>query len=160
MPETIDSTPGELTPFLALDETLSDYALTSRDALQENFVGLYLLGSLAIGDFDLTSDVDFMIVTNQELTDGEVDRVQVRHAQLISRDSPWVEHLEYSYFSMHKLHELSSPYDATGTPTPFGPRELWKFNNGEASLGVRPRARQHTRHAVDAAPQSLRCAWA
>ncbi len=134
MPETIDSTPGELTPFLALDETLSDYALTSRDALQENFVGLYLIGSLAIGDFDLTSDVDFMIVTNQELTDGEVDRVQVQHAQLTSRNSTWVKHLEYSYFSMHKLHELSSPYDATGTPTPSGPRELWKFNNGEASL--------------------------
>ena len=56
--ESVDKTPGVLTPFLALDETLLDYADTSQDLLQGNFVGLYPLGSLAIGDFDLTSDVD------------------------------------------------------------------------------------------------------
>jgi predicted nucleotidyltransferase len=63
---------------------LVDYAKTSRAALGNNFVGLYLLGSLAIGDFDLTSDVDFVIVTNTELSNGEVELVQSAHTKLIA----------------------------------------------------------------------------
>ena len=66
----------KLTPYRGLDEVLIDYAHTSRAVLGDNFVGLYLLGSLAIGDFDLTSDVDFMIVTNSELSCDQVELVQ------------------------------------------------------------------------------------
>ena len=55
---------------------LIEYAHTSCAVLGHNFVGLYLLGSLAVGDFDLTSDVDFMIVTKSELSHGEVELVQ------------------------------------------------------------------------------------
>jgi predicted nucleotidyltransferase len=46
--------------------TLTDidsHARTLCEVLADNFVGLDVLGSLAIGDFDLTSDVDFMVVT-------------------------------------------------------------------------------------------------
>ena len=69
----------KLTPYRGLDEVLIDYAHTSRAVLGDNFVGLYLLGSLAIGDFDLTSDVDFMIVTNSELSRDQVELVQSAH---------------------------------------------------------------------------------
>jgi Nucleotidyltransferase domain len=77
----------KLTPYRGLDEILIDYAHTSRAVLGDNFVGLYLLGSLAIGDFDLTSDVDFMIVTNSELSRDQVELVQPAHTKLIARDS-------------------------------------------------------------------------
>jgi len=70
--EGVDTTPGKLTPYLGLDETLIGHAHASQDILQHNLVGLYLLGSLAIGDFDLTSDVNFVIVTKNELSDDEV----------------------------------------------------------------------------------------
>ena len=46
----------KLTPYRGLDEVLIEYAHTSRAVLGDNFVGIYLLGSLAIGDFDLTLD--------------------------------------------------------------------------------------------------------
>ena len=46
--EDIGPTPGDLTPYLRLDDVLINYAHTSRDVLDDNFVGLYLLGSLAI----------------------------------------------------------------------------------------------------------------
>lgn len=92
----IDTTPEELTPYRGLDKVLIDYAHTSHAVLQDNFVGLYLFGSLAIGDFDLTSDVDFAIVTNNELGRGEVELVQSAHTKLIAQDSRRVKHLEYS----------------------------------------------------------------
>ncbi|MCG2688401.1 DUF4111 domain-containing protein, partial [Candidatus Parcubacteria bacterium] len=34
-----------------------------------DFIGFYLQGSLATGDFNLTSDVDFIIVTEKDLSD-------------------------------------------------------------------------------------------
>ncbi len=132
--EVVDTTPGRQTPYLRLDEVLADYAKTSLDALNDNFVGLYLLGSLAIGDFDLTSDIDFMIVTQNELSNDEVDLVQSCHTELISRDTRWAKHLEYSFFSLQKLRELSSPYTAGGQRNGSGDRKLWKFCNGSSTV--------------------------
>ena len=108
---------------------LVGHAYTSRAVLGTNFVGLYLLGSLAIGDFDLTSDVDFVIVTNTELSNDEVDLVQSAHIELIAGDSRWVRHLEYSIFPLQKLSEKSSPYGPDGR-NDSAARQLWYFNNG------------------------------
>jgi predicted nucleotidyltransferase len=105
--EDIGPTPGDLTPYLRLDDVLINYAHTSRDVLGDNFVGLYLLGSLAIGDFDLTSDVDFMVATKDELSDEELNRVQSAHMNFIARDTRWVKHFEYSWFSMQTLDAKS-----------------------------------------------------
>jgi hypothetical protein len=134
MYELVDTTPGDLTPYLGLDEVLTEYAHTSQDVLGDNFVGLYMLGSLAIGDFDLTSDVDFMIVTNDELSDDELGRVQFRHTELVSRNTRWVKHLEYSFFSMQKLCELSSPYGENGLRNESEARQLWYFGNGSSTV--------------------------
>lgn len=123
-----------LTPFRHLDETLTDYATMSQDALQHNFVGLYLLGSLAIGDFDLTSDVDFMIVTSGELSDQQLERVQSGHISIVSRESRWVKHLECSFFPVPKLQELSSPYGLNGLRNASPARQLWYFCNGSSTV--------------------------
>ena len=127
------ATPGELTPYLRLDEVLTVYAHTLHDVLEGNFVGLYLFGSLAIGDFDLTSDVDFLIVTNEELNDAEVEAVQIAHTELISKDTRWVKHIEYSFFPKQKLLEKSSPYKE-GVKNESKSRELWYFGNGSSTV--------------------------
>jgi predicted nucleotidyltransferase len=116
-----------------LDEVLIDYANTCQAILGHNFVGLYLLGSLAIGDFDLTSDVDFAIVTTDELSRGEVQLVQSAHTKLIGRDSRWVKHLEYSFFPLEKLSEKSSPYGQHGRDDSAA-RQLWYFLNGASTI--------------------------
>jgi predicted nucleotidyltransferase len=125
--------PGKLTPYRGLDEVLVDYAHTSRAVLGDNFVGLYLLRSLATGDFDLTSDVDFVIVTNSELSRGEVELIQSGHMKLIARDSRRVKHLEYSIFPLQKLSEKSSPYGPDGRDDSAA-RQLWYFVNGGSTI--------------------------
>jgi len=128
--EEIDPSPGVLTPYLRLDEVLHDYAQMVRDVLDRDFVGLYLLGSLAIGDFDLTSDVDFVVVTRDEPSELAVSRLQARHAELIARDDRWVKHLEYSLFPLDELRDLSSPYGEHGRRNDAEARRLWYVNNG------------------------------
>jgi hypothetical protein len=132
--DDMDPSPGLFTPFMRLDEVLVDHANSLRAALGTHFVGLYPVGSLAIGDFDLTSDVDFAVITTRELDEGEVLRIQAAHSDLLGRDSRWVQHLEYSFFALPELRRLSSPYGPGGTRTDIPDRQLWYFGNASRMI--------------------------
>ena len=125
---------GEITPYESLDKALRMHADGTRACLGKNSVGLYTLGSLAIGDVDLTSDVDFVIVTADELQGEAVHRVQAWHTELMSRDAAWFRRLEYSYFPKPRLRELSPPYDAAGLDDRSEGRLLWYFCNGHSEI--------------------------
>ena len=119
--------PGKLTPSLRLDELLIEHAHTLQGTSPRNFVGMYLIGSLAVGDFDAGSDVDFMVVTNEELCSDELLTVGAAHSDYLARDDRWPTHLEYSFFPMAKLQTLSSPFGETSR-SPLAGRLLWYFN--------------------------------
>jgi predicted nucleotidyltransferase len=60
------------TPYPELNRVLGELVDSVQEVLSANFVGAYLQGSFAVGDFDLHSDVDFIIVTEEELSEKEV----------------------------------------------------------------------------------------
>lgn len=122
-----------LTPYSELDVTLTRYADALKLVLGSSFVGFYLTGSLAIGDFDLTSDVDFIVVTEHQLSDAEVQAVQKAHTNTYSQNTRWVKHLEYSFFPKTMLLKNSSPYTRKG-PNTAEDRDLWYFNNGSKTI--------------------------
>ena len=64
------SIPSE--PYPELHPVLESFIVGVQNALKRNLVGAYLIGSLATGDFDLDSDIDFLIVTDAELSDAEL----------------------------------------------------------------------------------------
>lgn len=54
-----------------------------REALADNFVGLYLTGSLALGGFDAaSSDVDILVATERPLSDAEFAAVGALHERI------------------------------------------------------------------------------
>lgn len=62
------------------------------------FVGLYLHGSLVLGDFaPERSDIDFIVATAERLTTDQVTRLAAFHAHLAATDNPWARRLEGSY---------------------------------------------------------------
>ena len=64
----MSSTAGAPTPFPYVNSVLGLLLANLRDTLGDYFVGLYLHGSLAGGDFDPGhSDIDFLVVTTEEL---------------------------------------------------------------------------------------------
>src|SRR3954469_8926434 len=87
------------TPYPELNRVLQDLVDSVQAVLSTNFVGAYLQGSFAVGDFDLHSDVDFIMVIEEELSDEEVHGLQGVHERIYCRDIPWAQHLEGSYFS-------------------------------------------------------------
>jgi Domain of unknown function (DUF4111)/Nucleotidyltransferase domain len=113
---------NEVYPELA--SVLDRFVAGIRKGLGSNFVGAYLVGSLAIGDFDLDSDVDFLILTNAELSGEEVRSLQTLHADIHALGCYPAEHLEGSYISTDLLNRTDL----------VGIEPLWFLDNGSISL--------------------------
>lgn len=111
------------TPYSDLNTVLKSLISGVRTVLGDNFVGAWLQGSFAVGDFDHLSDVDFVIGIREELTEGEVRALQDLHGQIYELDSEWAQHLEGSYFPLGVL----SDYSQSGKP-------LWYLDHGSSAL--------------------------
>jgi len=115
--------PTDPTPYPGLNSVLQELVDSIREILQENFVGAYLQGSFAVGDFDEHSDVDFIVVVEEVLSNEEVDALQVMHERIYGLTSPWAQHLEGSYFPKDVLRDLSRRGE-----------ELWYLDHGARVL--------------------------
>ena len=63
--------PAAPTPYPELNDVLHLMAASMQETLGENFTGVYLQGSFAVGDFDVHSDVDWIAVVEEALSAGE-----------------------------------------------------------------------------------------
>lgn len=87
----------EPTQFSQLNRLLSRFTGEVRQAVGDNLAAVYLQGSFALGDADEFSDVDFLVLTNRELSAQETDALQQMHGRLFDADTSWAQHLEGSY---------------------------------------------------------------
>ncbi len=72
--------------------------------LGENFVGLYVYGSLATGGFDPdTSDVDFIVATHSPLTPEQLSALETLHHRLLIDGGSWAKKLEGGYVPLADL---------------------------------------------------------
>jgi hypothetical protein len=111
-------------PYPELRPIVERFTAGVQDALKRNFIGAYLVGSLAIGDFDLDSDVDFLIIIDEELTDAEVASLQSLHIQIHNLGSYPAQHLEGSYISKRVLCQADL----------VGVQPLWYIDDGSTLL--------------------------
>lgn len=78
--------------------------------LQDEFIGLYLSGSLAAGDFDPhTSDIDFLVVTRAELSAAQLAGLDAMHQRLLESSPQWGGELEGSYISLGAIRRHQHP---------------------------------------------------
>ena len=111
------------TPYPELNSVLEELVASVPVALGEALVGAYLQGSFAVGDFDRHSDVDFVIVVADELSNAQVDALQAIHRRLYGLPSEWARHLEGSYFPAAILRNRGQRA-----------RPLWYLDHGSQSL--------------------------
>jgi len=111
-------------PYPELRSVLDAFVVGVQNALGKNFLGAYLVGSLATGDFDLDSDVDFLVVTNAELCEQEVQSLEANHVGLYALACYPARHLEGSYISLETLRRADR----------VGIEPLWYVDNGSTSL--------------------------
>jgi hypothetical protein len=89
-----------------LNAVLRELVSSARTILAENFCGTYLQGSFAVGDGDVHSDVDFIVVTQDEVGAAQLTALQTMHKRIYSLDVPWAQHLEGSYIPANSLRRL------------------------------------------------------
>ena len=75
----------------------------AREILKDQFIGMYLFGSLANSDFDKNSDIDILIVTKSKITDEMLSALYAMHERISTVDSPWAVQLEVSYIPVGAL---------------------------------------------------------
>ena len=110
-------------PYPELREVLSMFVDEIASELRENLVGIYLIGSIASGDFDSDSDVDFLVVTNTELTEANMKSLQDIQIKIHDMDCYPAKHLEGSYISIRDLNDWNI----------VGVKKLYYFDNGSTT---------------------------
>ena len=110
-------------PYPELRKVLNTFVDEIAAELRENLVGIYLIGSIASGDFDLDSDIDFLVVTNTELTETNMKSLQEIQIRIHDIDCYPAKHLEGSYISISDLNDWST----------VGQKKLYYFDNGSTT---------------------------
>jgi hypothetical protein len=122
------------TPYADVNAVLHHFAERIQAILENQFLGMYLYGSLALGYFDpFSSDIDFIVVTKTELEDDLYLALQEMHEQFKSNSSPWASRIEAAYIPQAALHvtaptQSKYPQIEKGTRLIKAPLEIgWAF---------------------------------
>lgn len=91
------------TPYPEVNALIHELLGRVRAILGGDFVGMYLDGSLTSGDFDEDSDIDFVVVTEDEISDETFTALFNMHEALAKIDSVWAIQLEGSYVARHAM---------------------------------------------------------
>jgi predicted nucleotidyltransferase len=119
----IDETKIPDQPYPELRGVLNIFVDEITAQLRDNLVGIYLVGSIASGDFDLDSDVDFLVVAKTELTEADMKPLQDIQIKIHDIDCYPAKHLEGSYISVDDLNNWSI----------VGEKKLYYFDNGSTT---------------------------
>ncbi len=103
------------TPYADVNLALRDVLASVGAILGDHLVGMYLYGSLALGDFDPRgSDIDAIVVTDAELSDSVFAALRDMHARFDASGSPWARKIEAAYIPRDALR----PDDPTAARYP------------------------------------------
>ncbi|HEY7093325.1 MAG TPA: aminoglycoside adenylyltransferase domain-containing protein [Ktedonobacterales bacterium] len=98
------------TAYPAVNAALLEFLASVRVILGPRLLGVYLVGSLAVGDYDSdTSDLDIIVVTNGALSDDHIAALREWHTRFSDGESPFATRLEAVYVP---LDDLRSPASA------------------------------------------------
>lgn len=99
----------KVTPYHDINRILDFIIRGITDIFGENLVGLYLSGSLVLGDFDpKVSDIDLVAVLTSSVTDQEFKTLQAMHAKLVQKFKQWHDRIEVCYISVSALKHVKS----------------------------------------------------
>lgn len=106
MSDNIDN----LMPYPDIKTVLYRLRSNVQNILKEQFIGMYIHGSLASGDFDpQRSDIDFLIVTASDLPEKTIMKLEIMHARIVASNSKWAKKLEGSYIKKQALKQNEPP---------------------------------------------------
>ena len=101
-----------ITPYPDVHELLNLLLTNAKRILDDQFVGMYLYGSLSTGDFNPeTSDVDFLVVTSDSLSEAKISQLEAMHRQTWATSPKRAGKLEGAYVptTLLRRHDINGP---------------------------------------------------
>lgn len=120
------------TPNADVNTLLATFLEHVRATLGGQFIAMFLDGSLAYGDFDDASDIDFVVTTEAEVSSPLFERLRTMHDEIAALPTPWAIQLEGSYISREALRRYD-PTNATHPNIERGRGERLKMAQHDAS---------------------------
>lgn len=118
------------TAYADINELLEVLLSSMQKILGEKLVGLYLYGSLVIGDFDPTvSDIDLVAALASELEDTEFEALQTMHDEFADQHKEWNGRIEVCYVSLAALQAVKTRTSLVANISPGEP-----FHTRETSI--------------------------
>ena len=96
------------TAFPELNALLDEFVARLRSILGNDLVGVYLVGSFALGGGDVASDCDFLVVTEGRVGGEQERAIRELHGEIPTRDGYWEHNLEGSYAPKADLETLEA----------------------------------------------------
>jgi hypothetical protein len=97
----------QTTAYLEVNRLLQNLLVNVQMILGNQFIGMYLYGSLASGGFNPeTSDIDFLVVTSDELSDERISALGNMHTSLACSGLKWAAKLEGAYIPKHAIRRF------------------------------------------------------
>jgi hypothetical protein len=126
------------TPYPDVNLEVNDLLTGIRALLGEQFTGMYLVGSLALGDFrPRESDLDLIIVTAGALADEYIAALSDLHQRFDRSESVWSARLDAVYIPLEALREMSvtqERYPVLHWPEPLALAQLERGLEGGWSI--------------------------
>lgn len=120
------------TPDPDLNQLLRVLLQNAQTILGPHFIGMYLEGSLANDAFDQASDIDFIVVTDQDVTEDLFLALQAMHDHIAGLDARWGFEIEGSYVGQQALRQRV-----------LDPEALPRYPNIERGRGERLKMAEH-----------------
>lgn len=98
-----------------------------KSVLEGNLEGLYLKGSLALGDFNAeTSDVDLLVITKERVTDEDFTKLAEMHSQIQKTANRYANEVEPAYVPLHDIQNFSPRHEYPALERGPDERLKWK----------------------------------
>jgi len=92
------------TAFPDVNSLIGSFSSQVREILGDQLTGMYLCGSLALGDFNPhKSDIDFVVATAGKLPDELFESLKSMHEKIAGYPSKWALEIEGSYLPQRSL---------------------------------------------------------
>lgn len=95
-----------VTDYPELNELLDEFVGHLQSILGDDLVGAYLTGGFALGAGDLSSDCDFVVVTERRVTEDQEQALRALHDEIPTRPGYWAINFEGSYAPKADLASL------------------------------------------------------
>jgi hypothetical protein len=140
------------TPYQDVNDFLNLLLYTMQAILSDRFIGLYLGGSLALGDFNPhRSDIDFVAVTVDELPPEMIVALEEMHTRLWATGTTWARKLDGSYVPQ----QIFRHWTAAHPPCPFVEEDSFYITNQGSAVIQRHIIHQYGVVVAEPTPHAL-----